>query len=326
MKTISLKKFRKSAERMTRSQYEKESGNETKAPEVYSYLHFLHIEIYPLRREVGEPMKELYVVHTSDTFETEDLKEAEKFLYNTTKTELPKKEKKEKFDPKMPNGLDSYLDSFYQISTFIGFQSDRYIRGRVVLKANDSVRTFLDEFTPYEQGNKVKEFTTQFEQIIYELEKTETVFGRLEQIDLFCSEEFQSERKEIEMVKNPITATEYEVASYMGRLGNENNEIFDALDGADGQHTKAVELSKEFDLKYKDAMWGENGLGGFYEEIDQFLYNAFAPMKTFCLDVTNTVSYRVHIEARSLEEAKETANKTKAGFVDGEESWEIEEA
>ena len=62
-----------------------------------------------------------------------------------------------------------------------------------------------------------------------------------------------------------------------GELSKDIMLYFDALDGADGQRTKAVELAKEFDLKFKDADWGRGDIGSFYEEIDEFVHKSFNP-------------------------------------------------
>ena len=387
MKTISLKKFRKSAERMTRAQYEKESGNETQSPEVYCYVNFLQIEVHQLKREVGEPMKELYVVHTSDSFESESLIEAEKYLYKRMKSELPKKKEVEKIDsskypngleswldanyeithamgyhtakrdselieavsddearkelasrlttefelsfdgvefhekmsafvmaklspkeivdPRMPNGLGSFLEAYHQIASFIGFQTCRYIRGKKVLQANLSVEEFNNSFSTYEQVEEVSKLATEFEKRLFEFEnredKGEGDYDHLEEIDNFCAEKFPSEG-EIKVIYS-MSDTEYEISSYMG--ANRNTPLFESLDGADGQHTKAIELSKEFDLKFKDVEWGENGVGSFYEMLDEFLKNTFYPpvKKSYVVKGERIATTLTYIKASSEEEA-----------------------
>ena len=78
-------------------------------------------------------------------------------------------------------------------------------------------------------------------------------------------------------VNNEMTATQYEIASYMGRIEQGYNAVFDALDGADGQHRKANELSKEFDEKFDGVEWDAFGIGSFYQEIDKFVHKSFNP-------------------------------------------------
>ena len=225
-------------------------------------------------------------------------------------------------------GLDSYLDSFYQISSFIGFQSDRYIRGRRVLKGNDSVRMFLDEFTSYEQGEHIKDLTTQFEKRIFALENSDedVEYDHLEEIDKFCSERFPSEGG-IEVVKE-FDYEMFEIASYMGRLQGKDNKIFDALDGADGQAVKAQELYEAFKKEYKDVEWCTNGVDSFYTEIENFLDRAFSPKKTFKVKAKMTVDYELEVEADSLEQAQEIGGVTRSDkFTElkGSEDWEVGE-
>jgi hypothetical protein len=120
MKSISFKKFRKSGERLTRAQYEKNCGNEVSSPEVYAYVNFLHIEIHKNKESNNE---EFYlVVVGNEDLETHSLLEAETFLYENMKSELPKKEKEEKVCKKaFPNGVNSWIAAHYEISSSMGF-------------------------------------------------------------------------------------------------------------------------------------------------------------------------------------------------------------
>ena len=326
---MKFKKFRKTKERMSTIDFADKIGHNRDnyaSTEVFVYLGAVAVEIFETEDNINRCVK------VNDSFmsfggdiESSNLEEIERALYDSLVKDgtIQVKKKKEKVDPKMPLGLDSYLDSFYQISSFIGFQSDRYIRGKMVLKANDSVRTFTDELTSYEQGNEVKKMTTELEQRIYKLDNSEDggEYDHLEEIDKFISEKFPS-KGFIEVIESPMSATEYEISSYMG--ANRNTPLFESLDGSDGHHTKAIELAKEFDLKFKDAMWGEGGIGSFYEMIDEFLYETFYPKKTYRVISTKTIDCMAEVKAHSIEEAKKLVyklNKDQYTELVGSDDW-----
>jgi hypothetical protein len=329
---MKFKEFRKTKERMSVSAFAQRAGlsiDNYECKELFVYLEGFVVEIH---HEIGSDGIEIenelvYTTFTEKNGECEStkLKDIERQLYKGLVKDgaIKLEEKKEKIDPKMPLGLDSYLDTFYQISSFIGFQSDRYIRGKMVLKANDSVRKFTDELTSYEQGNEVKKMATELEQRIYKLDNSEdgVEYDHLEEIDKFCAEKFPS-KGFIEVIHS-MSDTEYEVSSYMG--ANRNSPLFESLDGTDGQHRKAIELSKEFDLKFKDATWGENGIGSFYEMIDEFLKETFYPKKTYRVISTRSIDCMAEVEATSIEEAQKlVANLTTDQYSDlgGSDDWQ----
>jgi len=323
---MKFKKFKKTKERMSTIDFADKIGHNRDnygSTDVFVYLGAIAVEILETE-EFGEKIYETYLAFGGN-IESSDLEDVERALYESLVKDgtIKLKEKKEDIDPKMPLGLDSYLDSFYQISSFIGFQSDRYIRGKMVLKANNSVRKFTDELTSYEQGNEVKKMTTELEQRIYKLDNSDEdeEYCHLEEIDKFCSEKFPSEGM-IKVIYS-MSATEYEIASYMGT--NRNTPLFESLDGADGQHTKAIELAKEFDLKFKDADWGRGDIGSFYEMIDEFLKETFYPKKTFKALARVTTYCTLEIEADSQDEANMIAKKTDGGdFISCDEKGDFD--
>jgi hypothetical protein len=115
---------------MNQEQYERVSGNEANSEKLFCYTNFLNIEIHR-----DESKTEFYMVYVGNKdHETYSLEDAEKFLYENMKSELPKKKKKEKIDSvKMPRGLSSYLDTYYQIVEYMGYNQKKYQDGEVLV-------------------------------------------------------------------------------------------------------------------------------------------------------------------------------------------------
>ena len=230
MKTISLKKFRKSRERMTKVQYEHRSGNEVDAPEVYSYVNFFYIEIHKNKEDRNE---EFYFVVGNRVLETHVLEAAEEFLYENMKSELPtedkKEKKKEKIDKKkFPLGLESWLDTHYQIVEYMGYNQSRYEKGVCIHKGSEVIEELdgqagKQEFAEY--------LTTEFESRI---KSKKIVFADndvtyYDELDKFLKDAFYPKKKYVAIAR--VTTECY--LEIEANSEEEAQEIADYTDGGD---------------------------------------------------------------------------------------------
>jgi hypothetical protein len=192
MKTISIKEFRKSRQRMTRAQYEKECGIEVDSPEVYSYINFFYIEIHR-GKENGK--KDLYNVRLwCGEVEYKSLKDAEKYLYENIKSELPTKSKKEKIDKnKFPLGLESWLDTHYQIVEYMGYNQSKFDKGECIYKGSEVIEDTLEGQAGKQEF--AEKLTTKFEHLIKNEEFDFDITNYEYELDKFLKDAFYPKNK-----------------------------------------------------------------------------------------------------------------------------------
>ena len=211
MKTISLKTFKNSRERFTRQQYEKESGNEVSDPEVYAYVNFLYIGIHNNQEDEQEVF--YYVVVGNEDLETHSLDEAEKFLYENMKSELPKKKKKEKVCTKaFPRGINNWITAHYEISSSLG-----YYLGSTE-KESEVLVLLNDDYEREEFAFKLAtEFETSFDGIDFHEKMSTFIMAKFFPKKTFTVRATISTECTIEIeAKNEIEACEIANSAYVG--------------------------------------------------------------------------------------------------------------
>lgn len=215
-KPIKFKEFKKTRSRMHRVQYEKECGNEVSSPEVYSYVCFLHIEIHPIH-EGENKGEELYVVYAGgrDCFETFSLKEAEKYLYKNMKSELPKRTEVEMVNAKKhPRGLDSWLETLFEITEFIGANQSKYENGKLVYQGLDSIEEIDGQAGKREVAEALAtEFETKTKDYDWADMSAETTF--YEELDKFLEEKFVPKEIEEPVKKKYVALAEVTTTCYL---------------------------------------------------------------------------------------------------------------
>jgi hypothetical protein len=286
---MKFKKFRKSKVRMFKAQYELESGNHVECKELLCYTNFFYIEIHKDKKPKELYSKDLYVVNAQDNLETCNLKEAERFLYEAIKSELPKKEKKDKeFSTRV----------LIDISQSIGFYSSSEWDCELLNGTSDEDKQEL-------AVNLAKEFEKTFNGNEYH-----------ETMSIFVMTKFSPKKKDENKFPRGLECwlyTHYQVVEYMGyhqskyengKCIHEGSQVIEDLDGQDGKQEFAEMLTTELETKFVDIDFEETP---FYDVIDDFINEAFYPNKEFVIKTKVTSYAEKVVTAKSKEEAEKIA-------------------
>lgn len=251
-----------------------------------------------------EANNNIYEVLLDDSYRFTSLREAEKFLYDHLIQKAIKTHQDRELDFKVetPNGIHSWVQTFFNISEMMGYVIERKSDDGVVLfegvEELDAICSYDKMKIAVEEANK---FENRFPSKHWENDDNELTF--VEEIDALFGERFKPKYEcKIDTVEF------YEIAEAIGMKRCEDNEFVERLDGADGRHSFALDIALEFRERYKNYEWGcSSEESSLYDKIDEFLEEKTKPKKKFLVERKRLITEEVVVEAKNQEEATEIA-------------------